>query len=221
MELLMIGNRRGLSALPPAACWLLAVSALAAGCARETDAPANGERGSAPDHHQPGIPMTELQKHILSYADSLRSRGDISPEKFGAAIGFTLLQDKKVSIRTYARDLVTAEGYNYGASYFSVESARDFPNHEVIFYQRGKPPVTDVPDGVCYWDADSAGRALEGLGYRTGGEAPFQRGGLKQYWRPINGGKQGMDTSLLTYRSDEGDSARTCVYAVQFGGGDK
>jgi hypothetical protein len=217
----MIGNPRGKSALPPALCWLLAVSALAAGCAREPDAPASGERGSAPDHHQPGIPMTELQKRILSYADSLRSRGDISPEKFQAAMGLSLAPDESVSIRRVAKDLVTTEGYNYGASYFSVESDGGFPNHEVIFYQKGKPPVTDVPDGVCYWDADSAGRALEGLGYRTGVEAPFQRGSLRQYWRPIDGGKQGMDTSLLTYRSDEGDSARTCVYAVQFGGGDK
>ncbi len=163
--------------------------------------------------------MTELQKRILSYADSLRSRGDISPEKFGAAIGFTLLQDKKVGIRTYARDLVTAEGYNYGASYFSVESARDFPHHEVIFYQRGKPPVTEAPNGVCYWDAENAGRALESLGYRTGGEAPFQRGGVRPYWRSSSDGKQNMHTSLLTYRTEEGPNARICVYAVRFGGG--
>jgi len=221
MELLMIGNRREMAAPALAACCLLALSALAAGCARQPDAPVSAERGPAPDHHRPGIPMTELQKRILSYADSLRSRGDISPERFEAAMGLSLVPDESVSIRRVAEGLVTTEGYNYGASYFSVESAGGFPNHEVIFYQKGKPPVTDVPDGVCYWDADSAGRALERLGYRTGGEAPFQRGGLRQYWRPINGGKQGMDTSLLTYRSDEGDSARTCVYAVQFGGGDK
>lgn len=219
MELLMIGKRRGKSAVLLAACGLLALSALAAGCAREPHAPVSGEPGSGPDHHQPGIPMVELQRRILFYADSLRSRADISPDKFSAAIGFTLQQDKKVSIRTLAKDLATAEGYNYGASYFSVESADDFPHHEVIFYQLGKPSVTDAPNGVCYWDAESAGRALEGLGYRTRGESPFQRGGLRQYWRPIDDGKQGMDTSLLTYRSEDGDSARTCVYAVRFGGG--
>jgi hypothetical protein len=60
--------------------------------------------------------------------------------------------------------------------------------------------------------------SLEALGYRTGAEVPFQRGGIRQYRRPITGGNQYMDTSLLTYRSDEGDTARTCVYAVQFGG---
>lgn len=217
----MIGILRGVSALPPAVCWLFAVSALAAGCARQPDVPVSGERGPAPDHHQPGIPMTELQKRILSYAGSLRSRGDISPDKFEKAMGFSLVPDESVSIRRIAKGLVTAEGYNYGASYFAAESARAFPNHEVIFYQQGKPPVTDAPNGVCYWDADSAGRALEGIGYTSGGDGPFQRGGLRQYWRPIDGGKQGMDTSLLTYRSDEGNSARTCVYAVQFGGGDK
>ncbi len=217
----MIGNPPEMAAPALAACCLLALSALAAGCARQPDASVSGKRGPAPDHHRPSIPMTELQKRILSYAGSLRSPGDISPERFEAAMGLSLVPDESVSIRRVAKDLVTTEGYNYGASYFSVESAGGFPSHEVIFYQKGKPPVTDVPAGVCYWHADRAGRALERLGYRTGGEAPFQRGGLRQYWRPIHGGKQGMDTSLLTYRSDEGDSARTCVYAVQFGGGDK
>ncbi len=165
--------------------------------------------------------MTELQKRILAYADSLRSRADISPDKFATAIGVSLVPDEKVSIRHIAKDLATTDGYSYGASYLSVESAREFPSQEVIFYQLGKQPVTDAPNGVCYWEAESAGRALEALGYRTGGEVPFQRGGIRQYRRPITGGSQGMDTSLLTYRSNEGDTARTCVYAVQFGGGDK
>lgn len=195
--------------------------ALSSACARVSDAPASDATRDAPASRPTTIPMAELQQRIVAYADSLKTRADISQDKFSAAIGVTLIPDEKVSIRSIAKGLVTAEGYNYGVSYFSVESAHAFPNHEVIFYQQGKQPVTDAPDGVCYWDADSAGRALERLGYRTGGEAPFQRGGLRQYWRPINGGKQGMDTSLLTYRSGEGDGARTCVYAVQFGGGDE
>lgn len=165
--------------------------------------------------------MAELQRRILAYADSLRSRADISPDRFSTAIGVSLITDEKVSIRSIAKDLVTAEGYNYGASYSSIESAREFPSHEVIFYQLGMQPVTEAPNGVCYWEADSAGQALEGLGYKTGGEAPFQRGSIRQYWRPIGDGKQGMDTSLLTYRSGEGRTARNCVYAIQFGGGDE
>ncbi|HDS1137927.1 TPA: hypothetical protein QDZ75_001963 [Stenotrophomonas maltophilia] len=194
---------------------------LTSACARSPDTPALNERPAAADTHPARISMTELQKRILDYSDSLRSRTDISPEKFSAAIGVTLIQDERVSIKRIAKDLATTDGYDYGASYLSVESAREFPSQEVIFYQRGEQPVTDAPTGVCYWDADSAGRALEALGYRTGGEAPFQKGGIRQYWRPTSDGNQGMDTSLLTYRSNEGDAARTCVYAVQFGGGDR
>lgn len=193
--------------------------ALTSACARSPESPVAAKRSADAGNRSHSIPISELQKRILAYADSLKSRADISPEKFSTAVGVSLVPDEKVSVRSIAKDLATTEGYRYGASYFSVESADAFPNHEVIFYQQGKQPVTDAPDGVCYWDADSAGRALEGLGYRTGGEVPFQRGGIRQYWRPIKGGKQGMDTSLLTYRSDDGDGARTCVYAVQFGGG--
>ncbi|WP_439426550.1 hypothetical protein [Stenotrophomonas sp. T8] len=200
---------------------LSALLTLTSACARSTDTSAVNERAAAADTQPARISMAELQKRILAYADSLRSRADISPDKFGTAIGVSFVPDEKVSIRHIAKDLTTTDGYNYGVTSLSVESAREFPNQEVIFYQLGKQPVTDAPNGVCYWEAESAGRALEALGYRTGAEVPFQRGGIRQYRRPITGGNQGMDTSLLTYRSDEGDTARTCVYAVQFGGGDR
>ncbi|MEX0180885.1 MULTISPECIES: hypothetical protein [unclassified Stenotrophomonas] len=163
--------------------------------------------------------MSELQRRLLAYADSLKSRADISPEKFGAAIGVSLVPDEKVSIRSIAKDLVMAEGFNYAASYFSVESPRDYPRHSVVFYQLGKPSVTEAPGDVCYWDADSAGQALERLGYKGLGESPFQRGGVRRYWRPIDAGK-GMSTSLLTYRIDERAGFRTCVYEIRFSGGD-
>ncbi|MEN5274032.1 hypothetical protein [Stenotrophomonas lactitubi] len=62
--------------------------------------------------------MSELQRRLVAYADSLKSRADISPEKFGTAIGVSLVPDEKVSIRSIAKDLVMAEGFNYAASYF-------------------------------------------------------------------------------------------------------
>jgi len=165
--------------------------------------------------------MAELQRRILAYADSLKSRADISPEKFGEAIGFTLLPVQGNSIKTQARNLGVAEGYNYSASYFSVEAPDDYPMHSIIFYRAGKPSVTESPDGVCYWDADKAGRELERLGYSGGEESPFQRGGIRNYWRAGSEGKQTLRTSLLTYANGTSPRAARCVYEVRFGGADQ
>ena len=199
---------------------LIGVIAISTACARGPDkAQAKGETEALSPTDR--ISMAELQKRIIAYADSLKSRSDISPERFANAIGVVLTPDDNTGVNRVAKDLRLTEGYNYAVSYLSIESRREFPSHEVIFYQLGRPAVTDDPGGVCYWDMESASRDLEALGYRSGGEAPFQRGGIKQYWRPIGDGRQGMDTSLLTYRSGAGDNATTCVYAVQFGGGDQ
>lgn len=198
---------------------LSALIALSSACAPVSDTPVGETRSPASASRPAGISMSELQRRLVAYADSLKSRADISPEKFGTAIGVSLVPDEKVSIRSIAKDLVRTEGFNYAASYFSVESPRDYPRHSVIFYQLGKPSVTGAPGGVCYWDADSAGQALERLGYKGLGESPFQRGGVRRYWRPIDAGK-GMSTSLLTYRIDERAGFRTCVYEIRFSGGD-
>ena len=200
---------------------LVTLVVLGAGCTRTTNAPSGGARSTAPVAHQSSIPMAELQKRILAYADSLKSRADISPEAFGDAIGFTLLPVEGNSIKSQARNLVVAEGYNYSASYFSVEAAVDYPMHSIIFYQQGKPPVTESANGVCYWDADEAGRELERLGYSGGEESPFQRGGIRNFWRSGAEGKQTLSASLLTYLSGMNPGAPTCVYEVRFGGADR
>lgn len=199
---------------------LSALIALSSACAPVSDTPVGETRPPASVSRPADISMSELQRRLLAYADSLKSRADISPEKFGAAIGVSLVPDEKVSIRSVANDLVITEGLNYAASYFSVESPRDYPRHSVVFYQLGKPSVTEAPGDVCYWDADSAGQALERLGYRGLGESPFQRGGIRHFWRPIDADSKGMSTSLLTYRIDDGAGLRTCVYEIRFSGGD-
>lgn len=220
-DLLMISKARGSFFLPAATCGLLALGALAAACTRAPSAPA-GESPAAPAAgHQSRISMAELQRRILSYADSLTSRADISPVKFGQAIGFTLGPVEGNSIKSQARNLSVTEGYNYAASYFSVESTSDYPRHSIIFYQQGKPSVTESSDAVCYWDAQEAGHALERLGYSGGEEAPFQRGGIRHYWRRGTEGTQELSTSLLTYPSGAAAGTRTCVYEVRFGGADR
>ena len=220
-DLLMISNARVSFFLPAATFGLLALSALAAGCTRVPGVPAGGEPTSPTAEHTSRINMAELERRILSYADSLRSRADISPDAFGRAIGFTLAPVEGNSIKSQAKNLSVTEGYDYAASYFSVESTTDYPRHSIIFYQQGKPSVTDSPDGVCYWDAEEAGHALERLGYSGGMEAPFQRGGVRHYWRRGTEGTQELSTSLLTYPSDVTAGARTCVYEVRFGGADR
>lgn len=200
---------------------LVALLALGVGCTRTSHLPNAGERSSAPEAKPSTIPMAELQARILAYADSLRSRADISPEKFGEAIGFTLLPIEGNSIKTQARNLGVDEGYNYSASYFSVEAPDGFPMHSIIFYQAGKPSVTESPDGVCYWDADKAARDLERLGYSGGEESPFQRGGIRNYWRAGSDKEQTLRTSLLTYANGTSPGAAKCVYEVRFGGADQ
>lgn len=192
---------------------------LSSACARVSDDSASDAMPDSPNSRPTAIPMAELQQRIIAYADSLKTRADISPQKFGAAIGVTLVPDQKVSIRRAAKDLVLEEGYNYAVSYFAVESPRDYPRHSVVFYQLGKPSVAEAPAGVCYWNADSAGQALEKLGYNGLGESPFKKGGIRHYWRPIAGNK-GMSASLLTYRVDGSSGIQTCVYEIRFSGGD-
>ncbi len=220
----MISNTRRSIFLHAATCGFLALSALGAGCTRLPSAPsgaAGGEPTSPTAEHSSRISMAELERRILSYADSLRSRADISPDTFGRAIGFTLEPVEGNSIKSQAKNLSVTEGYSYAASYFSVESASDYPRHSIIFYQQGKPSVTDSPDGLCYWDAEEAGHALERFGYSGGEEAPFQRGGIRHYWRRGKDGTQQLSTSLLTYPSGVTSGARTCVYEVRFGGTDR
>lgn len=106
---------------------LLALIALSSACAPVSDTPVGETRPPASASRPADISMSELQRRLLAYADSLKSRADISPEKFGAAIGVSLVPDEKVSIRSVANDLVITEGLNYTASYFSVESPRDYP----------------------------------------------------------------------------------------------
>lgn len=217
----MISNTRRSLFLHAATFGLLALSALGAGCTRVPSGPVGGKPTSPTAEHSSRISMVELERRILSYADSLRSRADISPDTFGRAIGFTLEPVEGNSIKSQAKNLSVTEGYSYAASYFSVESASDYPRHSIIFYQQGKPSVTDSPDGLCYWDAEEAGHALERLGYSGGEEAPFQRGGIRHYWRRGNDGTQQLSTSLLTYPSGVSSGARTCVYEVRFGGADR
>ncbi len=221
MDVLMIRSSLRALGARTATCGLVALLAIGVGCARTPGASSAGERSSGPEAQPSSIPMAELQARILTYADSLRSRADISPEKFGEAIGFTLLPVQGNSIKTQARNLGVAEGYNYSASYFSVEAPDDYPMHSIIFYQAGKPSVTESPDGVCYWDADKAGRELERLGYSGGEESPFQRGGIRNFWRAGGEGRQTLSTTLLTYASGTNPGATKCVYEVRFGGADQ
>jgi hypothetical protein len=73
---------------------LSAMLTLTSACARSTDTSAVNERAAAADTACPHL-HGRAAKRILAYADSLRSRADISPDKFGTAIGVSLVPDEK------------------------------------------------------------------------------------------------------------------------------
>lgn len=160
--------------------------------------------------------LGQLQERLLGYADALKKPSDVSPEAFASMLGVDLVPFEPGAVGGEAKRQVLADGYVFYADYSSLSSPASFPLREVLFFQPGGKSVTDDPNAPCLWEEDKAAKALEAIGYRGGGEGPFQRGRMHQFWRPIGDGKQGFDTSLLTYTT----GTTTCVYGVRFWGGD-
>ncbi|UXN00386.1 hypothetical protein N8D55_00995 [Xanthomonas hortorum pv. pelargonii] len=58
------------------------------------------------------------------------------------------------------------------------------------------------------------------MGYKRGGQRPFQGGTLRQHWRAIQKSDQGFSVALLIYETTADGARRECVYGAQIDGGD-
>lgn len=162
----------------------------------------------------------QLQHRMIAYAGSLEGSSDISEERFTSTFGVTLTPVTPGSTGGFSEGQPLTDGYMFYASIVPLPAGNSFATQEIGLLQPGKKALTDDPNAACFWEASSAGKQLEAQGYQRGGERPFQRGRLQQFWRPIGEGKQVFTVDLLTYALVN-PVPQTCVYAVQYSGGDQ
>lgn len=193
-----------------------ALSALSSACAR---APAPAAVPNQQDHAARPLALSELQHRLIGYARSVKHSSDISPEKFSSTFDVTLQPVEPGAIGGEAKRQALAGGYTFYASFVGFPQPAQLPIHEVILFPQGGKGLTEGDDNPCLWEAADAGRSLEAAGYRRAGDIAFQRGRLQRYWRPLDTEGMIFDSSLLTYQSQLGGIAKTCVYGMRFSGG--
>ncbi|WP_372392378.1 hypothetical protein ACCQ05_20970 [Xanthomonas sp. NCPPB 3582] len=115
------------------------------------------------------------------------------------------------------KNVPLSDGYTFYATHIPAEKI--FASMEVaVGFPEGIDP-TRTPTSRCVWDATTLSRKLEEIGYKRGGQRPFQGGWLRQHWRPLNDGTQGFSVALLIYRTSEDSGSRECAYGMQIDGG--
>lgn len=158
-----------------------------------------------------------LQEQLLRYAATLKERKDASAQGFASALGVTFAPSKPGSSLGHAiRPL--SNGYAFVAT--TLPNPPDFPFNEVrVLLPDGKGPL-GRDTTICFWDAGDFSKRLEAIGFKRYGQGDFQGGWLRQHWRAIGDGREGVSASLLLYRTSESGKSRECVYGVRFGGGE-
>lgn len=202
---------RGIVKRLPFVLSLVLLVAMPSACARQA-------ASSAPKASPSGaVSMHEFQARLLRYAGTLKTRGDSDKERFASALGVTFAPAKPGSSSERAiRPL--ADGYAVVAT--TLPNPPDFPYNEVrVLLPDGRAPL-DRDTTVCFWDANDFSRRLEEMGFKRHGQRDFQRGWLRQHWRAIGDGKEGVSASLLLYRTSDGGKSKECVYGIRFGGGE-
>ncbi|KAF1720068.1 hypothetical protein [Pseudoxanthomonas wuyuanensis] len=187
---------------------------LSVACARTPDATSTPSEAAAETEQ---TTLVQLQERLLGFADSLRKPSDLSAAAFSSALGVSLTPIEPGSDFVQAREQPLAGGYSFFAQ--STPDAGDFVFTEARFSLPGTKSPAQEPSPPCLWDAEEASQKLEAMGYKRGGQIDFQQGWLRQHWRPIGDGKQGISASLLIYRSGDGQASTECVYGIRFRGG--
>lgn len=200
----------------PAVLALVAVAMLPAACARS---PAPQPVGKAPSVAL--MTLAELQRRTVAYAGSIKSMNDVNPAAFSTAIGVHLEPAEPGVEGLTSGELPLAAGYQFFASYVPHGVENELPIHKVAFLPASGVSLTEDPKAECVWDAATAGRELEAIGFHRGAERPFQRGRLQRYWRDLAEENRVFDASLMTYTTSSDAGEKTCVYAVRYSGGQK
>lgn len=132
-------------------------------------------------------------------------------------IKFDPPKDLAVS-RRVLRSLPLANGYTLYVSHSPEKKGFSFIN--LLIGLPDKQDPTRILAATCVWDAADFSAKLGAMGYKRGGQRPFQGGTLRQHWRAIHNGAQGFSVALLIYETTANGASRECVYGVQIDGGD-
>ncbi|MBV6872173.1 hypothetical protein [Xanthomonas euvesicatoria] len=177
--------------------------------------PIAGERSQP---NKPSISSQELEARLLKFVDGFKSPADMNYRRLEVALG-TRFAGTSDSLHPFyiMKDISLSDGYTFYASHVPAEKI--FSSMEVAVGLPERIDPTRTPTSRCVWDATTLSRKLEEIGYKRGGQRPFQGGWLRQHWRPRNNGTQGFSVALLVYRTSQDSGSRECAYGMQIDGG--
>lgn len=175
----------------------------------------------ASDRSEPkkaSISSQELEARLLSFVDGFKSPADMNYMRLEAALG-TKFGDTSDSLHPFyiMKNVYLSDGYTFYATHVPAEEI--FSSMEVALGLPERIDPTRIPTSRCVWDAETLSHKLEELGYKRGGQRPFQGGWLRQHWRPLNNETQGFSVALLIYRTSQDSGSRECAYGMQIDGG--
>jgi len=203
------------------ALYLLALAAiLPSACARTPGKAVEAPQVTSSAHSTANVSVQEVEHRLLRYADSLKAPADLDYKRIGSAFGIKLTgpADAAHSSRN-VKDVPLAGGFTLYATHSPAE--KGFSSIEVVVNLPSGRDPTRVSTDICIWDAAALSQQLQAIGYKRGGQRPFQGGWMRQHWRSINDSTQGFSVTLLIYRVGDQASSRECVRGVQIDGGDK
>lgn len=175
----------------------------------------------ASDRSEPkkaSISSQELEARLLSFVDGFKSPADMNYMRLEAALG-TKFGETSDSLHPFyiMKNVSLSDGYTFYATHVPAEEI--FSSMEVAVGLPERIDPTRIPTSRCVWDAETLSHKLEELGYKRGGQRPFQGGWLRQHWRPLNNETQGFSVALLIYRTSQDSGSRECAYGMQIDGG--
>lgn len=165
------------------------------------------------------LSIQQIETGLLRFAASLERPGDMSHKRVEEMLGIKFDPPKDLAVsRRVLRSLALANGYTLYVSHSPEKNGFSFINMLIGLPDKYDP--TRVPDAACVWDAADLSAKLEAMGYKRGGQRPFQGGTQRQHWRALKSGAQGFSVALLIYETTAGGTRRECVYGAQIDGGD-
>ncbi|WP_343231503.1 hypothetical protein [Xanthomonas euvesicatoria] len=168
--------------------------------------------------NKPGISSQELETRLLKFVDGFKSPADMNYRRLEVALGTRFAGTSDYLHPFYImKDISLSDGYTFYASHVPAEKI--FSSMEVAVGLPERIDPTRTPTSRCVWDAITLSHKLEEMGYKRGGQRPFQGGWLRQHWRPLNNGTQGFSVALLIYRTSQESGSRECAYGMQIDGG--
>ncbi|WP_308812358.1 hypothetical protein [Xanthomonas citri] len=174
--------------------------------------------GDRSERNMPSISSQELEARLLRFVDGFKSPADMNYTRLEAALG-AKFGGTSDSVHPFyiMKNISLSDGYTFYATH--VPAGKVFSSMEVAVGLPERIDPTRTPTSRCVWDATTLSQKLEEMGYKRGGQRPFQGGWLRQHWRSLNNGKQGFSVALLIYRTSQDSGSRECAYGMQIDGG--